>query len=295
MQSIPGSVGRRGEHRPGRFRHPGNRHWRSRACTTRRRAGEMVRARRRTSRISPSGPCCIPTPLLRRGWRLRPRSPPARRRRRPGRTPPRARRTTAPTSGDRRPRTTTIPSSSTQVRSDRVSCRRRSSACSAKRDPRDRPHLRVGDPAAPRRSASSSSSRCSGAMVSRHARFPYRLLELGDEDGRVGEVVRGRRTVAPRRSRPVRAPSRRRGSAGRRSRPLRRREWLPPARRSTRASGRSRPRDPSRCLGGVLGAVRGHGGGRNTRGPSARPGSGQRGPHKPKVKAAAAQRESEGL
>ncbi len=47
-------------------------------------------------------------------------------------------------------------------------------------------------------------------------------------------------------------------------------------------------------LGGVWGAARGHGEGRNTRGPSARPGSGQRGPHKPKVKAGAAQRESEG-
>ena len=47
-------------------------------------------------------------------------------------------------------------------------------------------------------------------------------------------------------------------------------------------------------LGGVRGAARGHGEGRNTRGPSARPGSGQRGPHKPKVKAVAAQRESEG-
>ena len=47
-----------------------------------------------------------------------------------------ARRTTAPTSGDSRPRTTTIPSSSTHVRSDRVSCRRRSSDCSASRSTR---------------------------------------------------------------------------------------------------------------------------------------------------------------
>ncbi len=47
-------------------------------------------------------------------------------------------------------------------------------------------------------------------------------------------------------------------------------------------------------LGGVGGAARGHGEGRNTRGPSARPGSGQRGSHKPKVKAGAAQRDSEG-
>ena len=47
-----------------------------------------------------------------------------------------ARRTTAPTSGDSRPRTTIIPSSSTHVRSDRVSWRRRSSACSAWRSTR---------------------------------------------------------------------------------------------------------------------------------------------------------------
>ena len=48
-------------------------------------------------------------------------------------------------------------------------------------------------------------------------------------------------------------------------------------------------------LGGVWGAARGYGGGRNTRGPSAQPGSGQRVSHKPKVKAGAAQRESEGV
>ena len=48
-------------------------------------------------------------------------------------------------------------------------------------------------------------------------------------------------------------------------------------------------------LGGVRGAARGHGGGRNTRDPSAQPGSGQRGTYKPRVKACAAQRESEGV
>jgi RNA-directed DNA polymerase len=47
-------------------------------------------------------------------------------------------------------------------------------------------------------------------------------------------------------------------------------------------------------LGGVGGAARGHGGERNTRGPSAQPESGQRGSHKPSAKASAAQRESEG-
>ncbi len=48
-------------------------------------------------------------------------------------------------------------------------------------------------------------------------------------------------------------------------------------------------------LGGVRGAARGHGEGRNTRDPSAQSGSGQRGSYKPSVKASAAQRESEGV
>ena len=47
-------------------------------------------------------------------------------------------------------------------------------------------------------------------------------------------------------------------------------------------------------LGGVGGAARGHGGGRNTRDPSAQPESGRRGAYKPRVNARAAQRESEG-
>lgn len=47
-------------------------------------------------------------------------------------------------------------------------------------------------------------------------------------------------------------------------------------------------------LGGVQGAARGHGEERNTRGPSAQPGSGQRGSYKPMVKSTAAQRASEG-
>src|SRR5688500_4575620 len=47
-------------------------------------------------------------------------------------------------------------------------------------------------------------------------------------------------------------------------------------------------------LGGVGGAARGHGAERNTRGPSARPGSGQRDSYKPPAKTSAAQRESEG-
>lgn len=47
-------------------------------------------------------------------------------------------------------------------------------------------------------------------------------------------------------------------------------------------------------LGGVWGAARGHGAERNTRGPSARPGSGQRGSYKPTAKSSRAQRESEG-
>ncbi len=47
-------------------------------------------------------------------------------------------------------------------------------------------------------------------------------------------------------------------------------------------------------LGGVWGAARVHGAERNTRGPSARPGSGQCGSYKPVAKASAVQRESEG-
>src|SRR5439155_6941102 len=47
-------------------------------------------------------------------------------------------------------------------------------------------------------------------------------------------------------------------------------------------------------LGGVEGAARGHGAERNTRGPSARPESGQRRSYKPPAKTSAAQRESEG-
>ena len=39
-----------------RLPQPGNRHWRSRAASARRRAGEMFRVRRPTSRISPPGP-----------------------------------------------------------------------------------------------------------------------------------------------------------------------------------------------------------------------------------------------
>jgi len=48
-------------------------------------------------------------------------------------------------------------------------------------------------------------------------------------------------------------------------------------------------------LGGVQGVARVQGEGRNTRDPSARPGSGQRGSYKPRVKTSAAQRGSEGV
>jgi len=48
-------------------------------------------------------------------------------------------------------------------------------------------------------------------------------------------------------------------------------------------------------LGGVWGAARVQGDERNTRGPSARPGSGQRGSYKPPAKSSRAQRESEGV
>jgi RNA-directed DNA polymerase len=55
-------------------------------------------------------------------------------------------------------------------------------------------------------------------------------------------------------------------------------------------------RGPERAAtpGGVWGAARVHGGGRNTGGPSARPTSGQGAPYKPEAKTAAGQRESEG-
>lgn len=55
-------------------------------------------------------------------------------------------------------------------------------------------------------------------------------------------------------------------------------------------SGDARARE----LGGVRSAARGHGVGRNTRGPSAQPGSGQRDSYKPTVKMGPAQRASEG-
>jgi len=58
------------------------------------------------------------------------------------------------------------------------------------------------------------------------------------------------------------------------------------------------PRSGGVCasgLGGVGGAARVHGDERNTRGPSARPGSGYRDSYKPRVKASRAQRASEGI
>ena len=51
----------------------------------------------------------------------------------------------------------------------------------------------------------------------------------------------------------------------------------------------------ARELGGVGNVARGHGEGRNTRGPSARPVSGQRDSYKPMAKSSRAQRESEGV
>ena len=51
----------------------------------------------------------------------------------------------------------------------------------------------------------------------------------------------------------------------------------------------------ARELGGVGSVARGHGEGRNTRGPSARPGSGQSDSYKPMAKSSRAQRESEGV
>ena len=53
--------------------------------------------------------------------------------------------------------------------------------------------------------------------------------------------------------------------------------------------------DHAAGLGGVGGAARVQGEERNTRGPSARPGSGQRGSYKPTAKSSRAQRASEGV
>ena len=75
---------------------------------------------------------------------------------------------------------------------------------------------------------------------------------------------------------------------------------LQPERRAGHVAAKTTSRAPqsgdvrARELGGVRSAARGHGEERNTRGPSAQPGSGQRGSYKPSAKASAAQRESEG-
>jgi RNA-directed DNA polymerase len=76
---------------------------------------------------------------------------------------------------------------------------------------------------------------------------------------------------------------------------------LQPERRAGHVAAKTTSRVPqsgdarARELGGVGSAARGQGVERNTRGPSAQPGSGQRVSYKPSVKASAAQRESEGI
>jgi Reverse transcriptase (RNA-dependent DNA polymerase) len=73
-----------------------------------------------------------------------------------------------------------------------------------------------------------------------------------------------------------------------------------PERRAAHVTAKTTSRVPqsgdarARELGGVGGAARGHGAERNTRDPSAQPGSGQRGSYKPPAKSSAAQRGSEG-
>src|SRR5262245_61115709 len=74
---------------------------------------------------------------------------------------------------------------------------------------------------------------------------------------------------------------------------------LQPESRAAHVSAKATPAasqsgDRAAGLGGVWGAARVHGEERNTRGPSAWPGSGQRAAYKPTVKARAAQRASEG-
>jgi hypothetical protein len=73
-----------------------------------------------------------------------------------------------------------------------------------------------------------------------------------------------------------------------------------PERRAGHGAAKTMSRAPqsgdarARELGGVRSAARGHGDERNTRGPSAQPGSGRRHSYKPPAKASAGQRESEG-
>jgi RNA-directed DNA polymerase len=75
---------------------------------------------------------------------------------------------------------------------------------------------------------------------------------------------------------------------------------LQPERRADHVAAKTTSRAPqsgdvrARELGGVRSAARGHGAERNTRDPSVRPESGQRGSYKPSAKASAVQRESEG-
>ncbi len=124
-----------------------------------------------------------------------------------------ARRTTAPTSGDRRPRTTTIPFSSTHVRSDRVSCRRRSSVCSARRSTRRQARTIFSTWAAVPDSATfSRSSSVSGVATRVTARiFEYETLPRRIASLSFGRSARARATrtcsrAAPGSS-PVRQPS----------------------------------------------------------------------------------------
>ena len=75
---------------------------------------------------------------------------------------------------------------------------------------------------------------------------------------------------------------------------------LQPERRAGHVAAKTTSRAPQSGdvrageLGGVWSAARGHGDERNTRGPSAQPGSGQRSSYKPPAKASVGQRESEG-
>ncbi len=75
---------------------------------------------------------------------------------------------------------------------------------------------------------------------------------------------------------------------------------LQPERRAGHVAAKTTSRVPlsggarARELGGVRSAARGHGDERNTRGPSAQPGSGPRDSYKPGAKASVGQRESEG-
>ena len=137
------------------------------------------------------------------------------------------------------------------------------------------------------RSASRCSSPAGASPASVSAGAPSSRPPTREET-RAGEA----RCQEPLRREPVRGPQHEVKPAASTDSQSERRAGHVAAKAMSRApqSGEARARE----LGGVWGAARGHGDVRNTRGPSARPGSGRRGSYKPRAKLSRAQRESEG-